>query len=409
MYYRQVRDVLMAARAGAAVCFLLGLFAPPPVFSAPSDSMLAGSTTLSNGLTMYFRLYVPRSYTKTKKYPIVVTLHGVGEKGSDNRIQVDNENITHQWMLDSVQTKYAPFILCPQCPNSGSIMWSSNAGDGTAGIPDSGVIKILDSLKKVYSLDTTRFYVAGLSMGGAGSWAMVKSFSQKFAAAVPCAGSMGLNSTVASLTPFASTIVKTPYWSFHGTSDASVPVVCDYRIDTVVRNAGYSVIHYVSSKNMTNPTETTTDSLRKAVAAGALRLLTLVTNGVHGDGWAEAWFHPFLVPWVFSKSKVNGQTVFTWPAPGPGETAIVMERQAPPSLSGKLRIANGTIRWNGVSRLPARIDIYSAKGTVVMRHAVGQRDGTLQCFALAKGIYCIEINAPGWSERKVMTLYENKR
>lgn len=64
---------------------------------------------------MYFRLYVPRSYTKTKKYPLVVTLHGVGEKGSDNRMQVDNENITHQWMLDSVQKKYAPFILCPQC------------------------------------------------------------------------------------------------------------------------------------------------------------------------------------------------------------------------------------------------------------------------------------------------------
>lgn len=118
-----------------------------------------------------------------------------------------------------------------------------------------------------------------------------------------------------------------------------------------VRNAGYSVIHYVSSQNMTNPTEITTDSLRKAVAAGALRLLTLVTNGVHGDGWAEAWFHPFLVPWVFSKSKVNGQTVFTWPAPGPASvSAVFNERQVSSSSPENLRVANGIIRWNGVSR-----------------------------------------------------------
>ena len=118
------------ARSTVVGCLLFGVMTFQG-FALPSDSMLAGSTRLSNGLTMYFRLYVPRSYTNTKKYPVVVTLHGVGEKGVDNRIQVDREEIVRQWMLDGVQKKYAPFILCPQCPNSGSIMWSSNAGDGT--------------------------------------------------------------------------------------------------------------------------------------------------------------------------------------------------------------------------------------------------------------------------------------
>jgi predicted peptidase len=270
------------ARSTVVGCLLFGAMTFQG-FALPSDSMLAGSTRLSNGLTMYFRLYVPRSYTNTKKYPVVVTLHGVGEKGADNRIQVDREEIVRQWMLDSVQKKYAPFILCPQCPNSGSIMWSSNAGDGTAGIPDSGVVKILDSLKTAYSLDTTRWYVAGLSMGGAGSWAMVKSFPQVFAAAVPCAGSMGLASTVAQISPFVPTIIRTPYWAFHGINDPSVPIACDRRIDTAVRNAGYAVVHYTSETMMTRPTEISTDSLRKTVEAGALRLFSQVTNGTHAD------------------------------------------------------------------------------------------------------------------------------
>ena len=101
-------------------------------FAAPSDSMRAGSTRLSDGTTMYFRLYVPRNYVNTKKYPLVVTLHGVGEKGADNRIQVDREDIVYPWMLDSVQRKYTPFILSPQCPSN--LSWA--AGDGSAGVAD---------------------------------------------------------------------------------------------------------------------------------------------------------------------------------------------------------------------------------------------------------------------------------
>jgi hypothetical protein len=372
-------------------------------FALQSDSMLAGSTRLSNGSTMYFRLYVPRSYTTTKKYPVVVTLHGIGEMGGDNRIQVDREEITHQWMLDSVKQKYQPFILSPQCP-SGTVYWSNWGGDGAAWPPDSGVVKILDSLKNVYSLDTTRFYVAGLSLGGAGTWGLVKSFPQKFAAAVPCAGNMGVNTPVSGIS--GSNTARTAYWAFHGTADPTVNVTCSRRIDTAVRNAGYPVVPYTSSRNLVNPTGISTDSLSRAVSGGTLRLFSQVTNGNHADGWMEAWFHPYVVPWVFSKSKVNGLTVFTWPAPGPASvTAVFEERQISSPLSGKLRAGDGLIRWNGVSQLPARIAIYSAKGTLVMRHNVSRQDGKLACSSLAKGVYLIEIKSHDWSERTITALY----
>jgi hypothetical protein len=246
-------------------------------------------------------------------------------------------------------------------------MWSSNAADGSAGVPDSGVVKVLDSLKKVYSLDTTRFYVAGLSMGGSGTWALVKSFPQKFAAAVPCAGSMGLSSTVASLTPFASTILRTPYWSHHGINDASVAIVNDYKIDTVVRNTGSKVVYYTSDSMMLHPTGITNDSLRKTVETGALRLFSQVTNGTHSQGWMIAWYNPYLVPWVFSKSKVNGQTVVTWPAPGPASTtAVPSERRGVFVSYEKLHIANGVIRLNGGIGISVQLDVYSAGGRLVI-------------------------------------------
>ena len=79
-------------RLKTSVCLLLSVMMFQG-FAKVADSMIAGSTKLSNGLTMYFRLYVPRSYTPTKKYPIVVTLHGVGEKGTDDSVQVDHEQI----------------------------------------------------------------------------------------------------------------------------------------------------------------------------------------------------------------------------------------------------------------------------------------------------------------------------
>ena len=88
MYYRQVRDVLSAAWAGAAVCFLLGLFAPPPVFSAPSDSMLAGKT-----LAPFWRgtpgqgVNLRRVFTEPTPFDLVLWVQGTGaapylEKGT---------------------------------------------------------------------------------------------------------------------------------------------------------------------------------------------------------------------------------------------------------------------------------------------------------------------------------------
>ena len=398
------------ARLKVSVCFLL-IAMTFQGFALPSDSCLAGSTLLSNGRTMYFRLYVPRNYSIQYRYPLVMCLHGIGERGSDNRAQVDREYMDHQWMLDSVKSKYKPFVLYPQCPNVSNDEWtnyfSGNLGySAPAGV---GAVKVIDSLIKVYSIDTTRLYVGGLSWGGMGTEGIMMTYPDKFAASFPCAGENKLMTV--------SVMTRTAFWLFHGASDGTVPPDSDRNLVNNTINAGTPVVRFYSGLNVNYPFNITTvtgtvslDSLGRAVAASSRYLYHEINGGDHASGWHAAFFSTLLVPWLMSKSKVNGQIVFTWPAPGPASvSAIFREQQAPHTLSGKLRVANGTVRWDGVLQLPARIDIYSANGTLVIRHAISKRSGALACYGLAKGVYLVEIDAGDWRERKTMTIYEGGR
>ncbi|MBN2188636.1 MAG: hypothetical protein JW699_04220 [Chitinispirillaceae bacterium] len=376
-----------------------------PVYALPSDSCLAGSTRLSTGETEYYRLYVPRNYSTQYRYPLVMCLHGIGERGIDNRIQVDREYMDHQWMLDSVKSKYKPFVLYPQCPpNLEWECWYSGTR-GTAAPAAIAAVNVIDSLCRVYPIDTTRLYVGGLSWGGMGTQGLMYSYPNKFAATFPCAGETSFTTAV-------STFTKTAFWLFHGASDPTVPVAPDRELVNNTIAAGTPVVRFYSSLTQTVPFTiqnvtgvVTLDSLWRAVAGGSKYLYSEINNGNHGDGWHEAFYHPMLVPWLMSKSKVNGQIVFTWPAPGP--STAVMERQVSPPASGKLRVAHGIIRWNGVVRLPARLTIYSVNGSLAARHDISRQNGKLSCGGLAKGSYLVEIDAGDWRESTTMTVYES--
>ncbi len=380
----------MATSAGLVACLLLGLLAPAPVFSAPSDSCLAGSTKLSDGTTtMYFRLYVPRNYSTQYRYPLVMNLHGIGERGSDNRIQVDNSDISHQWMLDSVKNKYKPFVLYPQCP--ANLEWTNYfAGNlGYSAATAVAAVKVIDSLIRVYPIDTTRLYVGGLSWGGMGTEGIMMTYPDKFAASGPCAGENKLMTV--------SVMTKMAFWIFHGSADVTVPPDSDRHLVTNTINAGIPVVSFYSSLDashrITNVTGTVSeDSLRRAVAAGSKYLYQEINGGDHASGWFACYFSPYFVPWLMSKSKVNGQIVFTWPAPGPkAVTSVFQERQASSLVSGKLRVANGIIRWNGVSRLPSCISMFSAKGELVKRVAIRNAAGEMTCSELPSGIYFVAL------------------
>ena len=83
--------------AAAATLLLLAVHAGAQAPARESDRMEARKTRLQ-GVDMHYRLFKPANYDPAKKYPVVVSLHGVGERGSDNRRQVDLEDLAHPWI-----------------------------------------------------------------------------------------------------------------------------------------------------------------------------------------------------------------------------------------------------------------------------------------------------------------------
>ena len=262
-------------------------------------------------VTMVYRLYVPVGYNPAQKYPIVVALHGIGERGNNNVNQLTAEELAQPWVRDSVQARHPHFVMIPQCP-SNLYWWPSNTWDGTRSNANIGVIQILDSLKREFSLDTTRFYVAGLSLGGFGAIELMKWNPTVFAAAVPAAGG---GDTAASA---IAQLVRTPVWFFHSANDPTVNVDRGSRllVSKMEANRGKPFVRFVSDTGMTNPTAISVDSLRKAVYVDNANFLYSEVrnapgtgNALHQAGWFAAWRHPMLTDWVFSKQKIGGVAV----------------------------------------------------------------------------------------------------
>lgn len=347
--------MIRTIRLSAAVCALSAFTG----FGAPSDSCQASSTKMTDGKNMFFRLYVPKGISADKRYPLVMMLHGIGECGTDNRAQVDRENLSKQWSLDSVKTKYQAFVLYPQCPSSSYEWGYFNTGTadqkGYAGLPAHAAVKVIDSLIKVHPIDTTRLYVGGLSWGGIGTEGLMMSYPNKFAAAFPCAGENKLN-TVAVMT-------KTPFWVFHGANDGTVPVTPDRQLISAVEAAKIDVSQFISGKNMANPTAISVDSLRKAVAAGVKYLYSEITGGDHASGWNAAFDSPILVPWIMSKSKAEGVSIFTWPAPGPRALTVALAPR-PSRSASRAKPAFGI--QGGLPVLEVSDRAYSPTGRLLM-------------------------------------------
>lgn len=170
-----------------------------------------------------YRLFVPRSYDASKRYPLIVFLHGSGEKGVDNQAQID-KNGPPVLVSDKVQNQQPCFVLAPQCPPESR--WNNWSGDTPRGAmvtlaaepsdPMRLLLQLLGELPREFSIDTGRLYLTGLSLGGFGTWELLARRPQMFAAAVPICGRADLKT--------APIIKGIPIWVFHGDADTSVSV-----------------------------------------------------------------------------------------------------------------------------------------------------------------------------------------
>ena len=137
----------------------------------------------SSSETLQYRLLKPLDYDSTKEYPLIVWLHGSTARGTDNVKQVSGSLLAQMITDQENRTKYPVFIFVPQCPPESS--WG--------GIPnypavDSLVFECILALENEFTIDADRRYVAGVSMGGYGTWHLICTQPDMFAAAIPIAG-----------------------------------------------------------------------------------------------------------------------------------------------------------------------------------------------------------------------------
>ncbi|KAF2959219.1 MULTISPECIES: prolyl oligopeptidase family serine peptidase [unclassified Thermotoga] len=170
------------------------------------------------GVEIPYRLFVPKDVNPDRKYPLVVFLHGAGERGTDNYLQVAGNRGAVVWAQPRYQVVHPCFVLAPQCPpnSSWSTLFTDRKNPFNPEKPLLAVIKIIRKLLDEYNIDENRIYITGLSMGGYGTWSAIMNFPELFAAAIPICGGGDVSKV--------ERIKDIPIWVFHAEDDPVVPV-----------------------------------------------------------------------------------------------------------------------------------------------------------------------------------------
>lgn len=193
----------------------------------------------TDGETMPYRLFLPPKYSKNNKYPLVLALHSAGRRGTDNKRQLMLIPLT--WVSDEFQSKHPCIILAPQCPKKTKqvkkqwVMTPFRQGlYKQSEVPISPWLahakEIFDEVLEKYSVDRSRIYVVGASMGGYATWDFTMRFPELVAGAVPVSGAGDLS--------MAEKIKDVAVWAFHGTADKTVPTEGSVKMIEAMKKAG---------------------------------------------------------------------------------------------------------------------------------------------------------------------------
>lgn len=184
------------------------------VFSQSSSRFSINKYGNDKGDTLLYRQLYPDADT-FRKYPLVIFLHGSGERGNDNEAQL-------KWGVANFATDqnmilHPALVIAPQCPEK--ITWSNFSRTDmklqTAPTkPMELLIELIHKLIKTMPVDSNRIYITGLSMGGYGTYDAIERFPNLFAAAVPVCGAGDASK--------AASIAHMPIWIFHGAEDPAV-------------------------------------------------------------------------------------------------------------------------------------------------------------------------------------------
>ncbi|WP_179318126.1 carboxylesterase family protein [Winogradskyella helgolandensis] len=224
--------------------------------------------------TLNYRMLLPKNFDESKTYPVVLMLHGAGERGNDNKKQLAHGS---QLFLNEKNRDSLPaIVIFPQC--SKGDYWSKLEADRTTkpitfnykykDAPTTAMALVMDLMDELVAqsyVKTDQVYAMGLSMGGMGTFEIIYRKPEMFAAAIPICG----GGDPESVTAYAQTI---PLWILHGAKD--------------------DVVDPKLSLNMASA----------IISAGGFPKLTLYDFANH-NSWDPAFAEPELLNWLFSKTK----------------------------------------------------------------------------------------------------------
>lgn len=213
-----------------------------------------------SGKTLPYRIYLPKGAGGSKKTPILLLLHGAGERGSDNLTQIRNFKnaftVAGDIIADSI-------IIAPQCPSYG--WWSLDEGYNDENGWLGAVNRLLENVKSEYKGDDERIYVSGLSMGGIATWELLQRYPDRFTAAVPVCGGGD--------TSLAYRLTNIPIWIYHGTADTTVSFYASQDMYDAIVNAGGNMADFK------------------------------ILSGVGHNAWDAAYSDREMFSWLFAQTK----------------------------------------------------------------------------------------------------------
>ncbi len=210
-----------------------------------------------NEMTLPYRLLSPLKVEEGKSYPLVLFLHGMGERGTDNQRQLVHGGSV--MASQDFRERHPAFIVAPQCP--GGIEPGMNPKGKQEGeeaqrawtwlLPISitseidleespcpqllALHSLLTELKKTLPIDSDQVHVTGLSMGGYAAWELATRYPELFASALPVCGAGDKR--------HAKRLTALPIWAFHGSVDSVVPVDCSRTMVSAIKAAGGKPIY----------------------------------------------------------------------------------------------------------------------------------------------------------------------
>lgn len=250
-----------------AFCLIISSAFAQDLSKYKKENFILGTDTLK------YRILYPENFDATKTYPVLFFLHGRGESGNDNEKQ-----LTHGaklFLTDDFRKTYPTIVIFPQCAEDS--YWSNveieTASDKRfftfvkGGKPTKSMellLNLTDQFLKQSFVNKSKVYIGGLSMGGMGTFEILRRKTKTFAAAFAICG--GDN------TQNAKKYQHVPLWIFHGGLD-----------DVVAPQFSFNVY-------------------RELKKLGHEPKFTIYPKANH-NSWDSAFAEPNLLPWLFSNQK----------------------------------------------------------------------------------------------------------